>query len=75
MDESPQIVLRGSKKTRPCASPINLVKNGEAAACVSAGNTGASDGDSALRTQNLCRVLIVLLSPLFADGKGASLYA
>jgi glycerol-3-phosphate acyltransferase PlsX len=40
MDESPQIVLRGKKDSSMRVS-INLVKNGEAAACVSAGNTGA----------------------------------
>ena len=40
MDESPQLVLR-SKKDSSLRVTINLVKNGEAAACVSAGNTGA----------------------------------
>lgn len=40
MDESPQIVLR-SKKDSSMRVSINLVKNGEASACVSAGNTGA----------------------------------
>ncbi len=40
MDESPQIVLR-SKKDSSMRVSINLVKNGEAHACVSAGNTGA----------------------------------
>ena len=40
MDESPQLVLRG-KKDSSMRVAINLVKNGEAAACVSAGNTGA----------------------------------
>ena len=40
MDESPQIALR-SKKDSSMRVAINLVKNGEAGACVSAGNTGA----------------------------------
>lgn len=40
MDESPQIALR-SKKDSSMRVAINMVKNGEAAACVSAGNTGA----------------------------------
>ncbi len=40
MDESPQLVLR-SKKDSSLRVAINLVKNGEASACVSAGNTGA----------------------------------
>ncbi|MCE9551177.1 MAG: phosphate acyltransferase PlsX [Betaproteobacteria bacterium] len=40
MDESPQLVLR-SKKESSMRVAINLVKNGEASACVSAGNTGA----------------------------------
>lgn len=40
MDESPQLVLR-SKKDSSMRVAINLVKNGEAMACVSAGNTGA----------------------------------
>ncbi len=40
MDESPQLVLR-NKKDSSMRVAINLVKNGEAAACVSAGNTGA----------------------------------
>jgi len=40
MDESPQAVLRGKKDSSMRVS-INLVKNGEALACVSAGNTGA----------------------------------
>lgn len=40
MDESPQLALRG-KKDSSMRVAINLVKNGEAAACVSAGNTGA----------------------------------
>lgn len=40
MDESPQFVLR-SKKDSSMRVAINLVKNGEALACVSAGNTGA----------------------------------
>ena len=40
MDESPQLALRG-KKNSSMRVAINLVKNGEAAACVSAGNTGA----------------------------------
>ena len=40
MDESPQLVLR-NKKDSSMRVTINLVKNGEAAACVSAGNTGA----------------------------------
>jgi len=40
MDESPAVALRGKKDSsmRVC---INLVKEGTAAACVSAGNTGA----------------------------------
>jgi len=40
MDESPALALRGKKDSsmRVC---INLVKDGTAAACVSAGNTGA----------------------------------
>jgi len=40
MDESPQQALRG-KKDSSLRVAINLVKNGEASACVSAGNTGA----------------------------------
>lgn len=40
MDESPQLVLR-SKKDSSMRVAINLVRNGEASACVSAGNTGA----------------------------------
>lgn len=40
MDESPQMALR-NKKDSSMRVAINLVKNGEAAACVSAGNTGA----------------------------------
>jgi len=40
MDESPQLALRG-KKDSSMRIAINLVKNGEAGACVSAGNTGA----------------------------------
>ncbi len=40
MDESPQLVLR-NKKDSSMRVAINLVKNGEASACVSAGNTGA----------------------------------
>lgn len=40
MDEPPQQALRG-KKDSSMRVAINLVKSGEAAACVSAGNTGA----------------------------------
>jgi glycerol-3-phosphate acyltransferase PlsX len=40
MDESPQLALRG-KKDSSMRVAINLVKSGEASACVSAGNTGA----------------------------------
>ena len=40
MDESPQLALR-NKKDSSMRIAINLVRNGEAAACVSAGNTGA----------------------------------
>lgn len=40
MDEQPQAALRGKKDSSMRVS-INLVKNGEALACVSAGNTGA----------------------------------
>lgn len=40
MDESPQIVLR-SKKDSSMRVAINLVKEAQASACVSAGNTGA----------------------------------
>ena len=40
MDESPQSALRG-KKDSSMRIGIDLVKNGEALACVSAGNTGA----------------------------------
>lgn len=40
MDESPQLALR-NKKDSSMRVAINLVKNGEADACVSAGNTGA----------------------------------
>ncbi|MEO8332745.1 MAG: phosphate acyltransferase, partial [Gallionella sp.] len=40
MDEQPQSALRGKKDSSMRVS-INLVKNGEALACVSAGNTGA----------------------------------
>ena len=40
MDESPQSALK-NKKNSSMRVAINLVKNGEANACVSAGNTGA----------------------------------
>lgn len=40
MDEQPQSALRG-KKDSSMRVAINLVKDGEASACVSAGNTGA----------------------------------
>ena len=40
MDESPQSALRGKKDSSMRVS-INLIKSGEALACVSAGNTGA----------------------------------
>ena len=40
MDESPALALRG-KKDSSMRVAINLVKEGAAAACVSAGNTGA----------------------------------
>lgn len=40
MDESPQSAMR-NKKDSSMRVAINMVKNGEAAACVSAGNTGA----------------------------------
>ena len=40
MDESPQSALRG-KKDSSMRVAINLVKSGEASACISAGNTGA----------------------------------
>ena len=40
MDESPQLALR-NKKDSSMRVAINLVKNGVASACVSAGNTGA----------------------------------
>lgn len=40
MDESPALALR-NKKDSSVRVAINLVKNGEADACVSAGNTGA----------------------------------
>ncbi|MBY0575626.1 MAG: phosphate acyltransferase PlsX [Gallionellaceae bacterium] len=40
MDEQPQSALRGKKNSSMRVS-IDLVKNGEALACVSAGNTGA----------------------------------
>lgn len=40
MDETPQSALRGKKDSSMRVS-INLVKSGEAMACVSAGNTGA----------------------------------
>jgi glycerol-3-phosphate acyltransferase PlsX len=40
MDESPQLALR-NKKDSSMRVALNLLKNGEAAACVSAGNTGA----------------------------------
>lgn len=40
MDEQPQSALRGKKDSSMRVS-INLVKNGEVLACVSAGNTGA----------------------------------
>ena len=40
MDESPATALRG-KKDSSMRVAINLVKDGEAQACVSAGNTGA----------------------------------
>jgi len=40
MDEAPQQALR-NKKDSSMRVAINLVKNGEASACVSAGNTGA----------------------------------
>jgi phosphate acyltransferase len=40
MDESPAVALRG-KKDSSMRVAVDLVKNGEAQACVSAGNTGA----------------------------------
>ncbi len=40
MDESPALALRG-KKDSSMRVAVNLVKSGEASACVSAGNTGA----------------------------------
>lgn len=40
MDESPAVALR-SKKDSSMRVSINLVKTGEAQACISAGNTGA----------------------------------
>ena len=40
MDESPQIALK-NKKDSSMRVAINLIKSGEASACVSAGNTGA----------------------------------
>lgn len=40
MDESPAVALRGKKDSSMRVS-INLVKTGEAQACISAGNTGA----------------------------------
>jgi glycerol-3-phosphate acyltransferase PlsX len=40
MDEQPQSALRGKKDSSMRVS-INLVKSGEASACISAGNTGA----------------------------------
>ena len=40
MDESPQLAMR-NKKDSSMRVAINLVKSGEASACVSAGNTGA----------------------------------
>ncbi|MEJ1958348.1 MAG: phosphate acyltransferase PlsX [Nitrosomonadales bacterium] len=40
MDESPQSAMR-NKKDSSMRVAINLVKNGEASACISAGNTGA----------------------------------
>ncbi len=40
MDESPQLALR-NKKDSSMRVAINMVKSGEAMACVSAGNTGA----------------------------------
>ena len=40
MDESPALALRG-KKDSSMRVAINLVKTGEAQACISAGNTGA----------------------------------
>ena len=40
MDESPQLALR-NKKDSSMRVAINLVKSGEASACISAGNTGA----------------------------------
>ena len=40
MDESPQLALRNKKDSSMRVS-INMVKSGEAVACVSAGNTGA----------------------------------
>jgi glycerol-3-phosphate acyltransferase PlsX len=40
MDEAPQVALR-NKKDSSMRVAINLVKSGEATACISAGNTGA----------------------------------
>jgi glycerol-3-phosphate acyltransferase PlsX len=40
MDETPQVALR-NKKDSSMRVAINLVKSGEASACISAGNTGA----------------------------------
>ena len=41
--------------TRPCAVAIDLVKSGEADACVSAGNTGALMADLTFRAQDAAR--------------------
>ena len=45
MDESPALALRG-KKDSSMRVAINLVKDGAAHACVSAGNTGAAFPDT-----------------------------
>jgi glycerol-3-phosphate acyltransferase PlsX len=45
MDEAPSVALR-TKKDSSMRVAVNLVKNGEADACVSAGNTGALMGIS-----------------------------
>ena len=41
MDESPVQALRSKKETSSMGMALNLVKQGEVQACVSAGNTGA----------------------------------
>ena len=54
MDEPPALAMR-TKKDSSMRVAADLMKSGEAQAAVSAGNTGALDGDIALRSENAAR--------------------